>query len=153
MVTHVYVSAPATVKFVRYDGRLGVPVAIVYPSAPYTPSQFPCVVVSTPPDAAWFPETDGLTTNVTVPVAFVYCAVFDGVNVTDSVWLPTPSTVPSAGVYAYVPATADPLNVAVAFSCVALNAVPCVIGDGVAHVITGALWFVTTSVTVPVAVV
>ena len=43
-----------------------------------------------------------------------------GVNVTVSVCAgPTESTVPAAGVYAKVPGTD-----AVAFSCVALNAVP-----------------------------
>ena len=73
-------------------------------------------------------------------------------NVTDSVWLPNAGTVPDAGVYAYAPATAVPFNEASALSCVALSAVPTVIGEGVGHVITGVALF-TTSVVVPVAVV
>ena len=55
-----------------------------------------------------------------------------GVNVTESVCVPTPKTVPAAGVYANVPVTE-----AVAFSCVALNAVPNVIAAGADQVIMG----------------
>ena len=54
-------------------------------------------------------------------------------NVTFNVWGPTAKTVPAAGVYAKVPDTE-----AVAFNCVALNAVPYVIAAGGAQVITGA---------------
>ena len=47
-----------------------------------------------------------------------------------------------------------PGTFAVAFNCVALNGVPCVIGAGAAHVITGAVrGAFTTSVCVAVAVV
>ena len=52
-------------------------------------------------------------------VAVVYATPSVGVNVTDSVCVPAPSTVPAGGEYAN-----DPGTLAVAFSCAALNAVP-----------------------------
>jgi hypothetical protein len=68
-----------------------------------------------------------------------------GVNVTLSVCCPTPGTVPLAGEYAKVPATVE-----VAFSCVALSAVPYGMAAGVAQVIVGVALF-TVSVTLAVA--
>ena len=57
---------------------------------------------------------------VAVTVVLAKSTVSVGLNVTDSVWLlPTPSTVPRAGVYVKVPGT-----LAVALSCVADSAVP-----------------------------
>jgi hypothetical protein len=76
--------------------------------------------------------TPWLTISVTLAVAVVKSFVSVGVNVTDSVCEPTPSTVPAAGVYTKVPAT-----LAVASSWVALSGVPKLIAAGVAHVNTG----------------
>ena len=55
-----------------------------------------------------------------------------GVKSTERVSVPAAGIAPAAGVYANVPCT-----LAVAFNCVALNAVPAVIGAGVAQVIVG----------------
>src|SRR4030081_1098412 len=71
-----------------------------------------------------------------------------GVNATESVCAaPALSTVPATGEYTNVPGT-----LAVAFSCVALSAVPNVMSAGAAHVIVGVA-FSTLMATVRVAVV
>src|SRR5690349_14093599 len=68
----------------------------------------------------------------TLLVAVVYATASVGVNVTDSVWVPAPSTVPAAGEYAKVPGT-----LAVAFNCDAPSFVPYTIAEGAGHVIVG----------------
>ena len=73
-----------------------------------------------------------LTISVTLAVAVVNPFAFVGVNVTDRVCEPAPSTVPAAGAYTKVPAT-----LAVASSCVPLSAVPKLIAAGVAQVKVG----------------
>lgn len=75
---------------------------------------------------------DLLTTRVTLVVAVVKSVVSVGVNVTDKVCVPAPSTVPAAGVYTNVPGT-----FAVASSCAPLSAVPKVIAAGAVQVTTG----------------
>ena len=64
-----------------------------------------------------------------------------GVNSTESVWLPKPSTVPAGGVYTKVPGT-----LAVALSWVELNGVPYEIGAGVGQLSVG-LALVTATIT------
>ena len=76
-----------------------------------------------------------VTTSVLVAVAVVKSAVSVGVKTAVSVTVPTAGTVPAEGVYWNVPGVD-----AVAFSCVALSAVPAVIGARAGHVITGALF-------------
>src|SRR5258708_3178716 len=73
------------------------------------------------------------TLMATVFVAVVKLAASVGVKVTDSVWFaPACRIVPVGGEYKKRPGT-----LAVAFSCVALSAVPNVMSAGVAQVMTG----------------
>jgi len=73
-----------------------------------------------------------LTISVTLAVAVVKSLASVGVNVTDRVCEPAPSTVPAAGAY-----TKEPATLAIASSCVPLSAVPKLIAAGVAQVKVG----------------
>jgi hypothetical protein len=66
----------------------------------------------------------GITCRVTDALAGLKSLVLRGVKRTDKVSVPTPSTVPSRGVYAKVPATQIPWYVALASSWFLLNGVP-----------------------------
>src|SRR5919109_769211 len=85
------------------------------------------------------------TVRLTVAVAPVKFTASIGVKVTDSGCDPASSTVPAAGAYANVPGT-----LLVAFSCVALSAVPYVMSAGAGQVMV-AVALTTFSVTVAVA--
>src|SRR5690242_15733252 len=75
------------------------------------------------------------TVSVTLAVAELKSVASVGVNVTESVADPAPGIVPATGEYTKLPAV-----FAVAFSCVAVSAVPNVIAAGLTHVITEAAW-------------
>src|SRR5262245_43600186 len=72
------------------------------------------------------------TTSVVVTVRAAQCPVSAGVNVTDSVCVPAPRTVPAGGEYANVPGKLE-----VAFNCAASSAVPYAIGAACGHVTGG----------------
>src|SRR4051812_645980 len=75
---------------------------------------------------------DFTTLIVVVAVAVVKFTASVGVKITDSWFAPAFSTVPAAGSY-----TNEPATLAVAFSCVALSAVPYAMSAGADQVIAG----------------
>ena len=98
------------------------------------PSGVPCVIGAGAAQVSTGAVRGPFTTSVCVTVAVEYRVRSAGVKVALSVCVPAGSTVPATGLYANVPFT-----FAVAFSCVAPSAVPCVIGAGAAQVSTGAV--------------